>query len=65
VTVPVIDRGPFSNGARYDLTSATARQLGLTQTATVGVAPRRGATMVAPLAPPPPFAATGGIVPGA
>src|SRR3954451_18988259 len=65
VTVPVIDRGPFSNGAHYDLTSATAQQLGVTQTATVGVAPRRAATMVAPLAPPPPFAATGGIVPGA
>jgi rare lipoprotein A len=65
VTVPVIDRGPFSNGARYDLTSATAQQLGLTQTATLGVAPRRGATMAPPLAPPAPFAGTGGVVPPA
>ena len=65
VTVPVIDRGPFSEGARYDLTSATAQQLGVTQTATVGVAPRRGTTMEPPLAPPPPFAATGGAVPAA
>jgi rare lipoprotein A len=65
VTVPVIDRGPFTNGARYDLTSATAEQLGVTQTATLGVAPQRGATMVAPLAPPPPFAGTGGVVPAA
>jgi rare lipoprotein A len=65
LTVPVIDRGPFSNAARYDLTSAVAQQLGLTQTSTVGVAPRRGATMAPPLAPPPPFAGTGGVVPGA
>jgi rare lipoprotein A len=60
VTVPVIDRGPFSNGARYDLTSATAQQLGLTETATVGVAPQRGATMAAPLAPAP-GAVAGGV----
>jgi rare lipoprotein A (peptidoglycan hydrolase) len=63
VTVPVIDRGPFTNGARYDLTSATAQQVGVTQTATVGVAPQRGATMEPPLAPPAPFAGTGGVVP--
>ena len=37
ITVPVVDRGPFANGARYDLTSATAEALGFTQTATVGV----------------------------
>jgi hypothetical protein len=65
ITVPVIDRGPFSNGARYDLTSAAAQQVGLTQTATVGVAPQRGATMDPPLAPPAPLAGTGGVVPGA
>ena len=28
ITVPVIDRGPFANGARYDLTSATAQVVG-------------------------------------
>src|SRR3954471_2895510 len=63
LTVPVIDRGPFTNGARYDLTSAVAQQLGLTQTATIGVAPHRGATMEPPLLPPPPFAGTGGVAP--
>jgi hypothetical protein len=63
VTVPVIDRGPFSNGAHYDLTSAAAQQVGLTETSIVGVMPQRGATMVPPLAPPPPLAATGGTVP--
>jgi Lipoproteins len=26
ITVPVIDRGPFANGARYDLTSASRRR---------------------------------------
>jgi rare lipoprotein A len=65
VTVPVIDRGPFSNGARYDLTSATAQQLGLTETSVVGVVPQRGALMVPPLAPAPPYAGTGGVVPPA
>ena len=65
LTVPVIDRGPFSNGARYDLTSAVAQQLGLAQTATIGVAPQRGATMEPPLLPPPPFAGTGGVAPAA
>jgi hypothetical protein len=64
ITVPVIDRGPFSNGARYDLTSAAAQALGLTQTATIGVVPQRGATMAPPLAASPPFAGAGGVVPG-
>jgi rare lipoprotein A len=63
ITVPVVDRGPFGTGASYDLTSAAAEQLGMTQSATVGVAPRRGATMPAPLAPPPPYAGTGGAPP--
>jgi rare lipoprotein A len=65
LTVPVIDRGPFSNGARYDLTSAAAQALGLAQTVTVGVAPRRGATMAPPEAAPPALAGTGGAGPGA
>ena len=54
ITVPVVDRGPFGGGTRYDPTSAAATLLGLTEAATVGVAPRRGLTMVAPLAPPVP-----------
>jgi len=63
ITVPVVDRGPFGNGAHYDLTSAAAAQLGLTETATIGVAPQRGATMQAPPAPPPAYAGTGGAPP--
>jgi rare lipoprotein A (peptidoglycan hydrolase) len=39
VVVPVIDRGPYSRGVDYDLTAATARQLGMTQTSRVGAAP--------------------------
>jgi hypothetical protein len=34
--VPVIDRGPYSNGADWDLTSATAAALGMTGTETIG-----------------------------
>jgi rare lipoprotein A len=58
LTVPVVDRGPFAHGAHYDLTSATAEQLGLTLTRTIGVSPQRG-TIITP--PPPPGAPTGGI----
>jgi rare lipoprotein A len=36
ITVPVVDRGPFGHGASYDLTSATAQALGVTQTARIG-----------------------------
>ena len=36
ITVPVIDRGPFGNHASWDLTMATAKALGITETATVG-----------------------------
>jgi hypothetical protein len=35
-TVPVIDRGPFTRRARWDLTAATAQQLGMTVTSTIG-----------------------------
>jgi len=38
---PVIDRGPYGSRAAWDLTLATARALGITQTATIG-------TIVAP-----------------
>jgi rare lipoprotein A (peptidoglycan hydrolase) len=37
VTVPVIDRGPHARGVRWDLTAATARTLGIAQTARVRV----------------------------
>jgi rare lipoprotein A len=68
VTVPVVDRGPFANGASYDLTSATAEALGMTGTSTIGVIPRRGDTMTPPATPTPPAGAapdgTGGVPAG-
>ena len=42
VTAPVVDRGPYSNGAHYDLTSAAARQVGMRTTGTIGVVVQRG-----------------------
>jgi rare lipoprotein A (peptidoglycan hydrolase) len=36
ITVPVIDRGPFSNHAGWDLTAATAKAIGFATTDTVG-----------------------------
>ena len=35
---PVVDRGPFARGIRYDLTQATARDLGFTTTDVIGAA---------------------------
>ena len=65
ITVPVVDRGPFANGAHYDLTAAVAQAVGMTETSTIGVVPQRGAFMdpPPPLAPSP-FAGTGGVTPG-
>ena len=36
ITVPVIDRGPYSRGVYWDLTEATAQALGMTETVHVG-----------------------------
>jgi rare lipoprotein A len=36
MTVPVIDRGPYANGADWDLTEATGRALRIAGTATIG-----------------------------
>jgi rare lipoprotein A (peptidoglycan hydrolase) len=36
LTVPVIDRGPYANGADWDLTMATARALGIGGTVDIG-----------------------------
>jgi rare lipoprotein A (peptidoglycan hydrolase) len=36
IEVPVIDRGPYANGATWDLTEATAAALGITGSATIG-----------------------------
>ncbi len=41
--VPVIDRGPFANGADWDLTEATGRVLGIAGTATIGAVSLPGA----------------------
>jgi rare lipoprotein A len=38
IVVPVIDRGPYSRGVSYDLTEATARKLGMSETSRVGAA---------------------------
>jgi rare lipoprotein A (peptidoglycan hydrolase) len=39
IVVPVIDRGPFANGADWDLTQAAAEQLGMTGTSHIGAMP--------------------------
>ncbi len=36
MVVPVIDRGPYANGADWDLTEASGRALGIPGTATIG-----------------------------
>jgi rare lipoprotein A len=36
ITVPVVDRGPFAKGRRWDLTAATAHALGFTFTDRIG-----------------------------
>ena len=41
IVVPVIDRGPYANGADWDLTVATAHKLGMDGTARIGAAPAR------------------------
>jgi rare lipoprotein A len=38
LVVPVIDRGPYARDVTYDLTSATAEQLGVKYTARIGAA---------------------------
>ena len=36
ITVPVVDRGPFKRGRRWDLTIAAAKALGFTFTDRIG-----------------------------
>jgi rare lipoprotein A (peptidoglycan hydrolase) len=38
MVVPVIDRGPFTRHISWDLTSATAKQLGMKVTSRIGAA---------------------------
>jgi rare lipoprotein A len=45
LTLPVIDRGPFANGATLDLTHAAAEELGLTETSTVAMLSLTGPPM--------------------
>jgi rare lipoprotein A len=37
LVVPVIDRGPFTDAAQWDLTGATAQAIGVTETSRIGV----------------------------
>ena len=39
LVVPVIDRGPYANGANWDLTMVTGEALSLRTTATIGAVP--------------------------
>ena len=48
LTVPVIDRGPYANGASWDLTMATAQALGIQGTEQIGTIALGGSTPVAP-----------------
>ena len=47
ITVPVIDRGPYANGATFDLTLATAQSLGIVETVKVGYIAALGKKMLA------------------
>ena len=47
LTLPVIDRGPYANGATVDLTHAAAQELGITETVPVGML-ALGGTLIAP-----------------
>ena len=44
ITVPVIDRGPYSHGASWDLTMATGRAIGMLTTKVIGAAALPAAT---------------------
>lgn len=51
LNVPVIDRGPYANGADWDLTTATGRALGIPGTAHIGAVSLPRAPASAPAAP--------------
>ncbi len=48
LTVPVVDRGPYAAGVTWDLTSATAAALGITETSTVGTLTPAPASLTTP-----------------
>ena len=67
LTVPVVDRGPYGNGADWDLTAAAAQALGIEDTvhistAVVGAVPNTPTLGLPPGAPV--SALTGGAIAG-
>ncbi len=52
LVVPVVDRGPYANGADWDLTAGTATALGMTETETIGTLLPGAATPLTPAASP-------------
>jgi rare lipoprotein A (peptidoglycan hydrolase) len=67
LTVPVVDRGPYANGADWDLTAAAAQALGIEETvriatAVVGTVPNTPTLGLPPISPE--AALTGGAVAG-
>jgi rare lipoprotein A (peptidoglycan hydrolase) len=65
LTVPVVDRGPYANGADWDLTAAAAQALGIEETvriatAIVGAVPNTPSLGLPPVSPA--AALTGGAV---
>jgi rare lipoprotein A len=67
LTVPVVDRGPYSNGADWDLTAAAAQALGIEETvpvltSVVGALPNTPSLGLPPVSPT--AALTGGATAG-
>jgi rare lipoprotein A len=60
VTVPVLDRGPYSHGADWDLTAGAAEALGVSETVRIGtrIVGKAPNTATLGLAPTPPGATT-------
>jgi rare lipoprotein A len=63
ITVPVLDRGPFANGANWDLTAGAAEALGIEDTVRIGTrvvgSVANTPTLGAPAIPPEVLAAGG------
>jgi rare lipoprotein A len=67
LTLPVVDRGPYANGAAWDLTAAAAQALGIEETVhvatvVVGAVPNTPSLGLPPVSPA--AALTGGAVAG-
>jgi rare lipoprotein A (peptidoglycan hydrolase) len=65
LTVPVVDRGPYANGADWDLTAAAAQALGIEETVhiattVVGAVPNTPTLGLPPVSVSPAAALTGG-----